>query len=101
MLSRAFVDVSDYPDQHFEDFGEVSSAHGYGAIFVNPRGDDFTTKFSAAIEDDRMFEDDWLTERRDAVLTQNRAELSPLLNLLMSRQMPQLLAAERAADEGV
>jgi hypothetical protein len=96
-----FVDVSDYPDQHFEDFGEVSLAHGYGAIFVNPRGDDFTTQFTAAIEDDRMFEDDWVTERRDAVLTQNRADLSPLLNLLMSRQMPQLLAAERAADEGV
>lgn len=95
-----FVDVSDYHDQHFEDFGEVSLAHGYGAIFVNPRADDFERRFTEAIEDDRLFDDGSVTERRDAVLTQNRADLSPLLNLLMSRQMPERSAAGRAADEG-
>ncbi len=76
------LDVSDYPDDHHAEFGARSLAHGYGPVYVDPRGDDFADRFAAALNDDGLFDDPALTDKRDALLAANPPTLTPLLDLL-------------------
>ena len=77
-----FIDVSDYPEQHFTDFGPLSLAHGFGAVYVDPFADDFDTCLAELIENNAAFDRLEVTERRDALLARNPAQIEPLLNLL-------------------
>ncbi|MGH6953328.1 MAG: hypothetical protein ACREGL_04045, partial [Alphaproteobacteria bacterium] len=81
-LDGRLIDVSDYAPRHYAEWGEVSLAHGYGPLFVNPRAADFEARLARAIEDDGAFEPDELHRKRDALLGANPADLGPLLALV-------------------
>ena len=77
-----FIDVSDYPDQHFKDFSAKSLADGFGAVYVDPLSDDFEERFAEVIENDEVFGDLGVTERRDQLIARNPADIESLLDLL-------------------
>jgi hypothetical protein len=76
------IDCSEYPDSHFKEHGEVSLAHGYGPLYINPLAKDFDAQLSRALEDDSLFEAPELTEKRDCLHRNNPPCFKALLNLL-------------------
>ena len=78
-----FIDVSDYPDQHFKDFGDRSLADGFGAIHVNSFAEDFEGRFAEALDCDDLFDRAGVNARRDELIKRNPADIRPLLNLLV------------------
>ncbi len=81
-LHGKFIDCSEYPEFHFKEHGEVSLAHGYGPLYVNPLGEDFDSRFARALEDDSLFEAPELTEKRDCLHRNNPPRFEALLDLL-------------------
>lgn len=79
------IDVSDYAEEHFSEFGDVSLAHGYGAVYVNPRSDDFESRLATALESDEMFDEPELTAAREDLLRNSPADVRPLLSFLQSK----------------
>jgi hypothetical protein len=80
--SGRLIDVSDYSEEHYGEFGEVSLAHGYGAVYVNPRGVDFESRLAVVLEMDEIFEAHGLTVERDKLLRNCPADIQPLLSCL-------------------
>ncbi len=74
------IDCSDYPDSHYAEFGQVSLAHGYGPVFVNPAAADFKERFAAALEDS-AFDDPALGSLKDKLLADSKPDLTPLLEM--------------------
>jgi hypothetical protein len=77
-----FIDCSEYPEFHFKEHGEVSLAHGYGPLYVNPLAKDFESRLALALEDDSLFEAPELTEKLDCLHRNNPPCFEALLNLL-------------------
>ena len=88
--SGRLIDVSDYAEEHFSEFGEVSLAHGYGAVYVNPRGDNFESRLATALERDEMFDKPELTAARECLLRNSPADVRPLLSFLQSDSSPRI-----------
>ena len=76
------IDCSEYPDSHFEQFGEVSLAHGYGPLYINPLAKDFDVQLARALEDDSLFEAPELTKKKDILNQNNPPRFKALLDLL-------------------
>ena len=76
------IDCGEYPEFHFKERGEVSLAHGYGPLYVNPLAKDFESRLALALEDDSLFEAPELTEKRDCLHRNNPPCFEALLNLL-------------------
>jgi len=74
------IDCSDYPDSHYAEFGQVSLAHGYGPVFVNPVAGDFKKRFAAALEDS-AFDNLALHDLSDKLLAESEPDLTPLLEM--------------------
>ena len=88
--SGKLIDVSDYSEEHFSEFGEVSLAHGYGAVYVNPRGDNFESRLAVVLEEDEIFNEHGLTAERDKLLRNSPADIQPLLSCLAADAGPKL-----------
>ncbi|MDP6781861.1 MAG: hypothetical protein QGH32_08965 [Alphaproteobacteria bacterium] len=95
--SGHFMDCCQYPDFHFREHGEVSLAHGYGPLYVNPLGEDFASRFARALEDDSLFDAPELTNKMNALQRDNPPRFEVLLDLLDRGHVPQNspLTAER------
>lgn len=78
------IDISDYPTRHYEEFGEVSLAAGYGPLYINPHSENFDEQFAAALVGDGLFEVPALTVRRERLLSQNPTAIEPFLDVLDS-----------------
>ena len=76
------IDCSEYPEFHFKEHGEVSLAHGYGPLYINPLAKDFDVRLARALKDDSLFEAPELTEKRDCLHRNNPPRFEALLNLL-------------------
>ena len=76
------IDCSEYPDFHFKEHDEVSLAHGYGPLYINPLAKDFDSRVARALEDDSLFEAPGLTEKRDRLHRDNPPRFEVLQNLL-------------------
>ncbi len=76
------IDCSEYPEFHFKEHGEVSLAHGYGPLYINPLAKDFDMQLARALEDDSLFEAPELTEKRDRLHRNNPPRFEALLSLL-------------------
>jgi len=76
------IDCGEYPEFHFQEHGEVSLAHGYGPLYINPLAEDFESRLARALEDDSLFEAPELTKKRDILNQNNPARFEALLDLL-------------------
>jgi hypothetical protein len=76
------IDCSEYPDFHFKEHDEVSLAHGYGPLYINPLAKDFDSQMARALEDDSLFEAPELIEKRERLHHNNPPRFEALLNLL-------------------
>ncbi|MBL6935476.1 MAG: hypothetical protein ISR48_08695 [Alphaproteobacteria bacterium] len=81
-FSGRLIDCGEYPEFHFKEHGEVSLAHGYGPLYINPLAKDFESRLARALEDDSLFEVPELTEKRDRLHRDNPPRFEALLNLL-------------------
>ena len=70
-FSGCYIDCCQYPDFHFREHGEVSIAHGYGPLYVNPLGEDFAARFERALADDSLFDAPELTSKMDILHNNN------------------------------
>lgn len=77
-----FIDCSEYPDLHFAEFGEVSLAHGYGPIYIDPRKPDFEERLAQALADDAPFRATGIRGKLDAMIANNPVNVDALLDLL-------------------
>jgi hypothetical protein len=76
------IDCGEYPEFHFKEHGEVSLAHGYGPLYINPLAKDFDARLARALEDNSLFEAPELTEKRDILHRNNPPRPDILLDLL-------------------
>ena len=77
-----FMDCGEYPEFHFRKSGEVSLAHGYGPLYINPLAEDFDSRFARALEDDFLFDAPELTGKMDVLNHNNPPRFEALLELL-------------------
>jgi len=77
-----FVDCSDYPESHYEQFGEVSLAHGYGPLYLNPRSSGFSSRILEIINKPELCSSPDLTTKRDNLLSKSKPGLEPLFELV-------------------
>ncbi|MBT4768987.1 MAG: hypothetical protein HOO00_00470 [Rhodospirillaceae bacterium] len=75
------IDCSDYPDSHYAEFGQVSLAHGYGPVFVNPVAVDFKKQFASALEDS-AFDNLALHSLKYELLADSEPDLTPVLEMV-------------------
>jgi hypothetical protein len=80
--SGHLIDCCQYPDFYFKERGEVSLAHGYGPLYVNPLSEDFASRFAHALADDSLFEAPELTNRMETLHRNNPPRFEVLLDLL-------------------
>lgn len=76
------IDCCQYPDFHFKEHGEVSLAHGYGPLYINPLAKDFDSRLAQALEDDSLFDAPELMEKRERLHHNNPPRFEALLDLL-------------------
>ncbi|MHA1538362.1 MAG: hypothetical protein ACTSUD_12465 [Alphaproteobacteria bacterium] len=77
-----FIDCSEYPDLHFAQVGEVSLAHGYGPIYIDPRKPDFEGRLAQALADDAPFRAAGIRGKLDRMVADNPVNMEALLDLL-------------------
>ncbi len=80
--SGHLIDCCQYPDFHFKEHGEVSLAHGYGPLYVNPLAEDFVSRFERVLADDSLFDAPELTEKVETLHHNNPPRFEVLLDLL-------------------
>ena len=83
-----FMDCGEYPEFHFRKHGEVSLAHGYGPLYINPLAEDFDSRFARALADDSLFDTPELTEKINVLNHNNPPRFEALLKLLDSVSLP-------------
>jgi len=76
------IDCGEYPEFHFKEHGEVSLAHGYGPLYINPLAKDFDARLARALEDDSLFDAPELTNKMDILHRNNPPRPDILLDLL-------------------
>jgi hypothetical protein len=73
------IDVSEYPDIHFDRRGEVSLADGLGPVYVDPRRPDFEEKIVDLVRDDGHFSAGDHDGAIRALIERNPATIEPFL----------------------
>ncbi len=76
------IDFGEYPEFHFKEHGEVSLAHGYGPLYINPLAKDFDARLARALEDDSLFDAPELTNKMEILHRNNPPRPDILLDLL-------------------
>ena len=92
------VDCSDYPDDHYEEHGDISMAEGLGIVFVRPDRDNFYEKFREAIENDEPFREARNVGRLERIMESGKPRISSLLQLLDGGRHYQLSSGHISVD---
>lgn len=73
------IDVSEYPEVHFQRHGPVSLAHGLGPLYADPRDDGFKDRIAQLLADDSAFASGEHDDQIRAILDRNPSDITPLL----------------------
>lgn len=84
------LDISDYPESHYEEEGDVSLANGLGVSFINPVSIDFESRLSNLLNSDEITNSDADSKRITQIMKETPPDINPLVDWVINGHEPKV-----------